>query len=433
MWWLVPGTFWMLDMTPPGFIIQGVAFPAMYGVGSMLVPAERGRRVALPAMLVLVAALRWNWPFGGVPLASLAMTQSDAPLLITARLFTALTVVALVGVVGVGLSATAERNWRAAGIAAGIVVASMGLAMVAPTGSVTGTRDIAIVQGGGPQNTRAINSDADKVFARHVNATSRIEGPVDFVLWPENAITTNGPFSESEEYETIAALAAEHQAPFIVGIFERIRSDPGTASAGYNLNAQATITADGTILSRYDKLRRVPFGEFVPLRWLIEPFAPAALPARDTRAGTEAAVIDTGADATAAVSISWEIFHDDRAHDGVRNGGEILLNPTNGSSYWLTILQTQQVASSRLRAVETGRYVLQAAPTGFSAIVEPDGTVIGRSGVSETKVIQGTVELRTGHTWSVAYGWWPPVIAAAVVLAAAIAHSRRPSRSSSLQ
>ena len=64
-------------------------------------------------------------------------------------------------------------------------------------------------------------------------------------------------------------------------------------------------------------------------------------------------------------------------------------------------MQSQQIASSRLRALETGRYVLQAAPTGFSAIVEPDGTVIDRSGVSEAKVIHGTVERgRPGNMYS---------------------------------
>ena len=67
--------------------------------------------------------------------------------------------------------------------------------------------------------------------------------------------------------------------------------------------------------------------------------------------------------------------------------------------------------------METGRYVLQAAPTGFSAIVEPDGTVIDRSGVSEAKVIQGTVELRTGNTWSTVLGPWPALLAAFAAMA----------------
>jgi apolipoprotein N-acyltransferase len=438
LWWLFPATLWMWDLTPPGYLIQGLMYSAMYGVGAMLVPPDRGRRIAFPALFVLVALLRWNWPFGGVPLATLAMTQADGPLGPTARLFTTLTIVALVPIVGVALSAATQRQWKSAGIAIGVVLGAWLLALVAPSGEAIDTRDIAIVQGGGPQNTRAINSDARKVFERHREATGGVEGPVDFVFWPENAITTNGPFTDSQEYAEITELARRLDAPMIVGVFESFRLErleadgfdvdadlaPVASDRGFNLNAQVTVMPDGTVLDRYDKLRLVPFGETVPLRWLIEPFAPAALPTRDARAGAGPAVLDTGTGATAAVSISWEIFHDDRAHDGMRNGGEILLNPTNGASYWLTILQTQQVASSQLRAMETGRYVLQAAPTGFSAIVEPDGTVIDRSGVSEAKVIQGTIELRTGNTWSTVLGPWPAMLVAFAAMGLAWGRAR---------
>ena len=65
--------------------------------------------------------------------------------------------------------------------------------------------------------------------------------------------------------------------------------------------------------------------------------------------------------------ISWEVFFGGRAREGVKHGGEVLLNPTNGASYTGTIVQTQQVASSRLRAIETGRWLVQAAPTGLLA------------------------------------------------------------------
>ena len=90
------------------------------------------------------------------------------------------------------------------------------------------------------------------------------------------------------------------------------------------------------------------------------------------------------------MSISWEIFFDHRSRAAVRAGGQVLLNPTNGSSYWLTIVQSQQVASSRLRALETDRWVLQAAPTGFSALVTPDGDVLYRASVDqeEFKVLE---------------------------------------------
>ena len=72
------------------------------------------------------------------------------------------------------------------------------------------------------------------------------------------------------------------------------------------------------------------------------------------------------------MAISWEIFFGGRARESVVHGAEAITNPTNGASYTGTIVQTQQVASSRLRAIETGRWVVQAAPTGFTAIVDAE-------------------------------------------------------------
>ena len=180
-------------------------------------------------------------------------------------------------------------------------------------------------------------------------------------------------------------------------------------------------------MDRYDKVRLVPFGEYVPLRSLIEPLAPDYLPARDMRPGDTPAVVDSPA-GRLGVSISWEIFFEDRARDAIGDGGEVLLNPTNGSSYWLTIVQTQQIASSRLRAMETGRWVAQAAPTGFSAFVDPDGNVHKRTGVSERKVIQSPVELRSGQTLATRAGPWPMIALALAALAAAWLRQTRQQR-----
>jgi apolipoprotein N-acyltransferase len=110
-----------------------------------------------------------------------------------------------------------------------------------------------------------------------------------------------------------------------------------------------------------------------------------------------------------AVVISWEVFFGGRAREGVKQGGQLLLNPTNGASYTGTIVQTQQVASSRLRAIETGRSVIQVAPTGFSAVIDANGRVLERSAVSETRIITADLKLRTGHTWYTRLGDGPLV------------------------
>src|SRR5690606_26411357 len=126
-----------------------------------------------------------------------------------------------------------------------------------------------------------------------------------------------------------------------------------------------------------------------------------------------------------SVAISWEVFFAGRVREGTERGGEVVLNPTNGSSYWLTIVQSQQIASSRLRALESDRWVVQAAPTGFSAVVRPDGTIVERTGVSEQAVIHATIERRAGLTWAVRIGDRLPVLAAIGALAAAWIVDRR--------
>ena len=118
--------------------------------------------------------------------------------------------------------------------------------------------------------------------------------------------------------------------------------------------------------------------------------------------------------------ISWEVFFGGRARDGVSHGGTLLLNPTNGSSYTGTILQTQQIASSRLRALENGRWVVQVAPTGFSAFVTPSGDVLERTGISEQAVRYHTVDLRDGRTIYGRIGEKPVVAAAIVVVVAGL-------------
>jgi apolipoprotein N-acyltransferase len=226
------------------------------------------------------------------------------------------------------------------------------------------------------------------------------------VLWPENVI--NVPtFAGSQEFDAVAAEAKRVGAPFVVGVTEDA-TDPA-----HFVNAQVVVTPDGQLTSRYEKVRRVPFGEYMPMRGFLHALgAPTDLVPRDAVPGHTPAVLSLPDGTRLAVAISWEIFFGGRAHEGVEHGGEFLVNPTNGSSYTWTVLQSQQVASSRLRALEQDRWVLQAAPTGFSAIVTNGGEVLQRTGVSEQHVLLGTVETRVGNTWYAATGnlWWVAVM-----------------------
>ena len=421
--WLFPGTFWMIALTVPGYIVQGLVFSAFAGVATLMVPRGAWRWLALPAAFVLIEALRYRWPFGGVPLATLAMSQSSAPLGQTVRILGPLFLSALVVIAGVALSAAWERKWKVVTVTTISLVALWAIGLIAPNGKSIGQTTVAIVQGGGEQGTRAIDTNEREVFERHVNASALVETPVDVVLWPEDVVNVRQPLSDSPEYAELQELARQLDSWLIAGIFERVSS---TANA----NASIAFSPEGIEIDRYDKVRLVPFGEYVPFRGFIKHFAPNYLPVRDTKSGNGEPNLTleiNGETVKLGIAISWEIFFEDRTRSATSNGGEILLNPTNGSSYWLTILQTQQVASSRLRAMETGRWVLQAAPTGFSAVVTPDGDVIQRSSISETRVLHATVERRSGNTLATKAGPLPMLLLAgfALIGANALARKRR--------
>jgi len=166
----------------------------------------------------------------------------------------------------------------------------------------------------------------------------------------------------------------------------------------------------------------------VPLRGLLESLgAPVDQVPSDAVAGDRPAFLDLPDGTRVGVVISWEVFFGGRSREGVREGAAVILNPTNGASYSGTIVQTQQVASSRLRAIETGRWVVQAAPTGFSEFVSPNGRVIDRTAVGERAVIRHQVELRDGNTWYVSLGDGPFIVLLLLGVSATWWASRRPS------
>jgi apolipoprotein N-acyltransferase len=405
----VPSLAWMTDMTIPGYAIAVVAYAALWGLAAVIVPARAPARwVALPGAIAVVELLRWSWPFGGVPLSSLAVGQVAGPLAPILRLGGTLLLVEVAVVAGIVVAALVARRWKAAGVAALVVLGAVGLAAVAPRGHDTGTLDVALVQGGGKQGTRAEDTDERKVFERHLEATELVDGPVDLVVWPEDVVDTEGPVGENREGRELSELARDLDTTLIVGVVEGVDSE-------YFRNASVAYDAEGEVVDRYDKVHRVPFGEYVPLRWLLEPFGGSDLTSRDAIVGEHPALLDTPA-GRFSVAISWEVFFGDRVREGVEDGADVVLNPTNGSSFTGTLVQTQQVASSRMRAIESGRWVLQVAPTGFSAVIEPDGTVDQRTAVSEQAVLQATVTTRQGTTLYTRYGLLFGVLGAIVSL-----------------
>jgi apolipoprotein N-acyltransferase len=442
--WLGPALAWMWFLTPPGYVVSVALFAVVHAAAAAVARRGRWQWISLPAAFTLAEALRFCFPFGGVPLASLAISQVAGPLAPIARvggplLLTFMTVFAAQGLLA--LTAVVRQSTKtsiASGEAArstghspdqawqirrllviGLTTAAVTLVASIPLTHPAGRSiTVAFVQGGGPQGTHAIHTDARVVVDRHLAATRRLLPGPDLVVWPENVINVDN-FADSPEHGEITAEARRLGAPIVVGITEE------TVDHNHFLNAQVVVLPDGTISSRYDKVRRVPFGEYVPMRGLLESLgAPLDAIPRDAVAGTGPAYLDTPFGRVAVV-ISWEVFFAGRARDGVKRGAELIINPTNGSSYTWTILQSQQIASSRLRAIETDRWLVQVAPTGFSAFVSPGGDVSQRTRISEQAIRQQAVQLRTGETLAVRIGDKPWVVLAFLLLAVTIALSRR--------
>lgn len=388
--WFLPSMAWMWFLTAPGYLIAVILFSSLHGIAAMAASTCQTRTLhthALIAFHSFVEAVRLSWPFGGVPLATLAIGQANGPL------------AALAPLGGVILLSTVVLWWGLAQKktrAVLITVVVIGVMNMWNGTSDTGrTISITMIQGGGEQGTRAINTNPRKVFERHLLLTQSLtqNSTRDFVFWPENVInvSSTGLFFDSREYDDVVREAQRLNVPFVVGITEDAGDKQFT-------NAQVVVQPDGTMSSRYDKVRRVPFGEYMPMRSVLQSVgAPTYLVPRDARAGDGRAWLDIN-DERAAVAISWEVFFGGRVNEGVKDGAGFILNPTNGSSYTWTILQTQQVASSQLRAREQGRWLAQLAPTGFSAFVSPSGEVLDRTGISESAIQERTIAIRDGRT-----------------------------------
>jgi apolipoprotein N-acyltransferase len=116
--------------------------------------------------------------------------------------------------------------------------------------------------------------------------------------------------------------------------------------------------------------------------------------------------------------ISYEVFYADRGRAPVRAGAQLLIVPTNTSSYATGQVPTQEIAASEVQAVQQGRDLLQAAPTGFSAWITHRGALLARSSLGVRQIVPAVLQRRTGTTLYVRFGDLPVLAASVVALVA---------------
>ena len=416
---LIPGLVWMIDFTAPGYPIVVLIESSFYALAALVTPPGRGRAVAFPAALALAEAARDIWPFGGVPVTELSQGQAGSPLGQVARLGGSVLVTFATGLAAAALAAAlaallagalargrtrakpeasptspdrgARKALTAATLAGAAAIGLVAGAYAAPDGGApTGHLRVADVQGGGPRGLRAVNQDASVPFTAQVDATARVKDPVGLILWPENVLELDYPHDGSPEDADMRRIAAGHNATLLAGVTEPVGQTRFR-------NEVFAWTAGGGRIGPYEKVHRVPFGEWIPFRSLLSHVANLSDVPRDAIPGTAAGYLATPA-GRFAICISWEVFFDSRALTGVRAGGRVLLVPTNAASYTSGQVPSIEIAASRLRAIATGRDVVQSAPTGYSAFIDHRGRVLERSSLGARQVIESTVAPRSGYT-----------------------------------
>ena len=177
--WMSMGMGWMWHLTVPGYLIASCLFGVYHGLAELASPTGRWRIIGRPAAHTLVEAVRFSFPAGGVPLASLGISQAAGPLAELARVGGVILITWVVFQVGFTLGALLERDARSlvpalGGLVTAVVV--LAVSFVAPSGRDTGADlDVAAVQGGGEQGTSALDVPSEIVTARHLEATNTIE------------------------------------------------------------------------------------------------------------------------------------------------------------------------------------------------------------------------------------------------------------------
>jgi apolipoprotein N-acyltransferase len=379
------------------------------------IKAPRVMVLAFPALVTVGELLRYRWPLGGLPLAGVALGQVGGPLLPVSRLGGDLAVVFVTALLGAGIYCV--RTNRALAIAAAVttlVIVAAGWLSATP--NATGALRVAYAQGGGPRGLRAIENVDTDVFGNQVKATARLHRPVDLVVWPEDVIDLTGPIAKDPVKSEVGDIASGLKTTLVAGVVE----DSGTDRFR---NAAVVWDRSGKIVDRFEKVHRVPFGEYVPARGLIKHLADISPVPRDAIAGKGDGVLLTRAGQLGTM-ISYEVFFADRARTAVRGGAELLIVPTNASSFNGRQVPGQEIAAARLRAVETGRDLVQAAPTGHSAFLTAQGRVSKDTKLGPRAAATQVLHKRHGRTPYDRQGDRPIVAVVLILVIGAIALDR---------
>lgn len=397
-------------------------FLALYGIAigvfGVIVARWRFGFLAFALIYLAVEFCRSSFPFGGFSWVRLAWGQINGPLAALAPWGGPALISIAVALAGAGLIvAILQRGTqRWAGLVAAVL--PLGLGTVAQIGvnsptSTVGEATVAAVQGNVPRMGLDFNAQRRAVLANHVNETLKLAGThVDFVIWPENSSDVN-PFTDAEAAQLIDSAVQAVGAPIMVGTLTRDQVGARNTQVVFD-----PVTGPGDM---HHKRFLQPFGEYMPMRDFFRNFSDLVDLAGDFKPGDGPGVVRTG-NTILGVATCYEVAEDPAYRMAVKNGAQILATPTNNATFGFTDMTYQQLAMSRMRAIELDRAVVVAATSGVSAIVHPDGSVSQQTEIFEANHLVEALPLRTGLTPAARFGavleWLLVLAGAAAVLLA---------------
>ncbi len=424
-------------------LLAGVfaVFIALVGAGVAATSRLRIWPLAVPVMWVVSEAIRDRAPLGGFPWGGLAFGQTSTMITPYASLGGAPAVTFAISLVGALLAYAVISRSRPRLVVAALVgvalVVGVGRAIPRPSQgqSEAGPATVvaAVVQGNVPAAGMDAMGERAAVLLNHVRETLTLAADVDagrtarpdLVIWPENSSDID-PFVDLGAAAVIQKAVDAIGVPVLVGAVVTAPNDP-THIWNTGIVWQPKSSGDPGPGAYYVKQHPVPFGEWIPMRDLLSRVISRLdrIP-RDFAAGPDTGVLQVGP-ARLGDLICFEVAYDELGQAAVRGdgvqgelsglGARVMAVQTNNATYGRTGQPEQQLAMSRLRAVEHGRSFLIAATSGISAIVLPDGSLAGSIPEFTAGYLVEQIPLRDDLTISDRLGSLPEYLAVGAAVA----------------
>lgn len=223
---------------------------------------------------------------------------------------------------------------------------------------------------------------AGMIVDRYFQLTRQaVANGAEFLVWPESATPFN--FQDDPGGERVRALVRQMGRPLLLGSDEFER---GTPNRFYN--SAFMLDTAGATAAVYRKMHLVPFGEYVPFQRILFFVAPLVEAVSAFTAGDRVTMMPVR-EHMVSTAICYEVTYPSQAREAVRQGSEMLTTITNDAWYGHSSAAYQHFEMAAMRSVEQGRYLVRAANTGVSGIIDPYGRVLIRTDLFETVAVVG--------------------------------------------